>query len=482
MVSIKYALRSVTKQSVLLVVIFDRHGLGKTEAILCDPDLHFNILLPGGETKQGQETVGAKGKASNHPVDIEIREMKLDRENITSLLYRGHNRRLNNKSTSDNFTPIKNSDRVGIEGSPEHIDQNYHEDNSMASTSLTSKPDNIFKKEIEGNEFLENTTFPKDLPKHQIYDRNVLNTNLGKDKDNSHVNEVQVEIRDELKITIKLSTEKMKRVEVQVKGSSKYPITEERSFPQKSFTTSEQEKTCTMSLSSENPLTAPESLKLGNGLCWPTDQAIHLRLEHVVHAIEFNKWPVSKLFASADLCNGQAEKTSCISTPSRSSPTPGPDLQVSRPMDTNLQFSTSSRRAKRRRIAIDVEADRAKLQALLRQSNFEHNLFKDSPRETDLSQIEYSGIYSESKPPPAHQHTSAASFSSRRNLQRRRSPKRTFEPSSSSLDLTFRKDHHKSVNVESLPTQSTLRSVTVTAVKQPEVHSLPIDLSARFVI
>ena len=414
------------------------------------------------------------------------------------------------------------------------------------------------------------------------------------------INEVQVEIKDELKITIKLPAEKMNKVEVQVKGSPKFSIPE---TPLTSASTGT--ATTASGTNLPPPPTAPSTLedllpppvstttpKCGtegfkgheniffdtnnpeafanymnhmNPIRWPRDKAIQIRLEHIVHAVEKNEWPVSRFFSSASLPDGfdyTPQGTPDNATPVRDTPTPisecsdlapPEDLIMSLPpqpqppapsatsanaaavTSTSATGATGSRRGRRRRIAIDVETERAKLQALLSHSLHNPSILSHLPRGSANVRVQRESLQNPSdaenvspgpgrprhkfQPPPAHQHhpPSAASLlrsshqqqnqttsqqhgsQSRRETSHERVSRRTDENQSeptnfstrsqqSTLDLSVKSGNLSSaVAAAAMNALSSLSSVTVTPVTlgSPPVHggsssnSTPMDLSAR---
>lgn len=108
---------------------------------------------------------------------------------------------------------------------------------------------------------------------------------------------------------------------------------------------------------------------------WFREYALQVRLQHVVHCIEHNEWPVNNMFTA--YLNGLGAEMdapiheSCLSLPKRDTSTP---LSVSEGSEiititTDHGLSRQNQGKKRKRhIAIDVETERAKLHALLNNS------------------------------------------------------------------------------------------------------------------
>lgn len=115
-----------------------------------------------------------------------------------------------------------------------------------------------------------------------------------------------------------------------------------------------------------------------NAVKWPKEYAIQVRLQHIIYAIETKEWPASKSFSA--YANGIGNEFDIPihelpneppSTSSRreSAGTPlgggGGDSELITITTDNLNRANASMKKRRRHIAIDVETERAKLQALL---------------------------------------------------------------------------------------------------------------------
>jgi hypothetical protein len=439
-------------------------------------------------------------------------------------------------------------------------------------------------------------------PKKEMPEKETIRNEEDESKGSStEMNEVQVEIKNELKITIKLPAEKMNRVEVQVKGSPKFSVPDVPPPPSSTcnsginFSSSnpqtpvsqDREQQQEMSASAKHatflPKFDPFSSSDGNNIealgsllnqmnpiRWPRDRAVQIRLEHIVHAVEKNEWPVSRFFSSASMIETfdyTPQGTPDAATPVRDTPTPisecsdlapPEDLIMSLPSSTSLAPATASsaaaasslnipplisstsaptvergapsRRGRRRRIAIDVETERAKLQALLSQSmhggpaegrmgsgvNIPHvpspssRLSASLRRERNTTPTRGLNMTSEmmeseaearnmsmsspavqkdrgqkfQPPPPAHQNHALPSQVSllRNSHQQQQQSRRSQSPSahrthraspgystqsqSSTLDLSI-KSSHKDVAAAAMSALSSLSSVTVTPVTLP---------------
>lgn len=291
----------------------------------------------------------------------------------------------------------------------------------------------------------------------------------------------------------------------------------------------------------------------------PRDRAVQIRLEHIVHAIEHNEWPVSRFFSSAAMAETfeySPQGTPETATPVRDTPTPiseCSDLAPTEDLIMSLPHSNSSstvttpshlvsstttitpvpgtgRRGRRRKIAIDVETERAKLQALLSGSMHSSNILSHIPnnprlsgalrrergRNTPTKGLNLSHNDNNEKeslesriashmnipqlgknsskfqpPPPAHQHHSMAGTAAsllrnshqqqqqqqhraRSPVTRRGSPGGGFssQAQSSTLDLSIKSSgHSKDVAAAAMSALSSLSSVTVTPVTLPSPSS-----------
>lgn len=347
----------------------------------------------------------------------------------------------------------------------------------------------------------------------------------------SELNEVQVEIKDEFKITIKLPAEKMKKVEVQVKGSPKFSVPEPPAPPPAHYHPEE------LTLQQMKLFLNPENLSgdnleaLGNlmnqmnPIRWPRDRAVQIRLEHIIHAVEKGEWPVSRFFTSAglaDMFEYTPQGTPDNATPARDTPTPisecsdlapPEDLIMTLPASSGPTHTTGpSRRGRRRRIAIDVETERAKLQALLNHGLSHSNLLPQMQRLNSLRASNSGPMDKEDssegetprnsrskfQPPPAHQHHNPTITSSllrsshsksqlnQQGSQHRQSPSPRFSQQSqgSSLDLSFKPTDRGSIAAAAMSALSSLSSVTVTPVtlqspsSSSNNNSAPMDLSS----
>jgi len=279
-----------------------------------------------------------------------------------------------------------------------------------------------------------------------------------------------------------------------------------------------------------------------NPIRWPGDKAILMRLQHIVHAVDTGEWPVSKFYSSAsvvDILETPLTATPESNTPVRDTQTPisecsdlapPEDLIMSLPPPssslptTNSVISTTTgivsssnngtpptgpgRRGRRRRIAIDVETERAKLQALINSNNSLGTALPTIPRLTTATSgsraghllssefgrhsnkliIEKESLDSNSPvssstkssrsskyapPPPAHQHGSAGTSILRTphrgqspSVQSRSSPN---FPENNSLDLSCKPGG--TGTAAAMSALSSLSSVTVTPVTLPSPGS-----------
>lgn len=173
-----------------------------------------------------------------------------------------------------------------------------------------------------------------------------------------------------------------------------------------------------------------------NPIKWPRDHAILVRLQHIIHAVEYKEWPVSSNFSAYSAPNIPSS-TLDIDISARNTPEANAKRDSSTPMSmpegsevitiTTDHTPKHHIKKKKHHIAIDVETERAKLHALLNcaalgQSQHQNikalpmweaadeSLSEDSRRSTPVSL----------QPPPAHQQTS-----------------RTFSGISSNLTMPF---------------------------------------------
>lgn len=153
-----------------------------------------------------------------------------------------------------------------------------------------------------------------------------------------------------------------------------------------------------------------------NAVKWPKEYAIQVRLQHIIYAIETKEWPASKSFSA--YANGIGNE---FDIPIHELPNDPPRRESSTPMSvvgdselititTDSMNRANSMKKRRRHIAIDVETERAKLQALLNNTpvltnplmkhgmSWEDNDSEDSRRSTPVTGATL-------QPPPAHQQT-----------------------------------------------------------------------------
>lgn len=154
-----------------------------------------------------------------------------------------------------------------------------------------------------------------------------------------------------------------------------------------------------------------------NAVKWPKEYAIHMRLQHICHAVEYNEWPVPKSFTAYSGGMGHEFDTSIHETPGAT-----PKRDTSTPMSVSegsevITITTdhciprhNSSKKRKRHIAIDVETERAKLHALLNSAHsgslpnpltkpgtsWDNEDSEDSRRSTPITQGNL-------QPPPAHQ-------------------------------------------------------------------------------
>lgn len=153
-----------------------------------------------------------------------------------------------------------------------------------------------------------------------------------------------------------------------------------------------------------------------NAVKWPKEYAIQVRLQHIIYAIETKEWPASKSFSA--YANGIGNE---FDIPIHELPNDPPKRESSTPMSvvgdselititTDSMNRANSMKKRRRHIAIDVETERAKLQALLNNTpvlsnplikhgmSWDDNDSEDSRRSTPVTGTTL-------QPPPAHQQT-----------------------------------------------------------------------------
>lgn len=152
-----------------------------------------------------------------------------------------------------------------------------------------------------------------------------------------------------------------------------------------------------------------------NAVKWPKEYAIQVRLQHIIYAIETKEWPASKSFSA--YANGIGNE---FDIPIHELPNDPPRRESGTPMsigDSELITITTdnvnranSMKKRRRHIAIDVETERAKLQALLNNTpvlsnplmkhgmSWDNDDSEDSRRSTPVTAPSL-------QPPPAHQQT-----------------------------------------------------------------------------
>lgn len=150
-----------------------------------------------------------------------------------------------------------------------------------------------------------------------------------------------------------------------------------------------------------------------NAVKWPKEYAIQVRLQHIIYAIETKEWPASKSFSA--YANGIGNEFDIPihelpnDPPRRESGTPIGDSELIT-ITTDSMNRANSMKKRRRHIAIDVETERAKLQALLNNTpvlsnplmkhnmSWENDDSEDSRRSTPVTTATL-------QPPPAHQQT-----------------------------------------------------------------------------
>lgn len=155
-----------------------------------------------------------------------------------------------------------------------------------------------------------------------------------------------------------------------------------------------------------------------NAVKWPKEYAIQVRLQHIIYAIETKEWPASKSFSAYANGIGNEFDIPIHELPNdpptrRESSTPMSSIGDSEliTITTDSMNRANSMKKRRRHIAIDVETERAKLQALLNNtpvltnplmkhgmSSWDDNDSEDSRRSTPVTGTTL-------QPPPAHQQT-----------------------------------------------------------------------------
>lgn len=153
-----------------------------------------------------------------------------------------------------------------------------------------------------------------------------------------------------------------------------------------------------------------------NAVKWPKEYAIQVRLQHIIYAIETKEWPASKSFSA--YANGIGNE---FDIPIHELPNEPPRREAGTPMSlgdselititTDSMGRANSMKKRRRHIAIDVETERAKLQALLNNTpvlsnplmkhgmSWDNDDSEDSRRSTPVTAAAL-------QPPPAHQQAS----------------------------------------------------------------------------
>lgn len=224
-----------------------------------------------------------------------------------------------------------------------------------------------------------------------------------------------------------------------------------------------------------------------NPIKWPRDHAILVRLQHIIHAVEYKEWPVSSNF-SAYNANSLPVHGLDLDISARNTP----EVASKRDSSTPMSMSEGSEvitittdhvmkhhvKKKKHHIAIDVETERAKLHALLNctalsqqgQSGLK-SLSMWDPADESLSEDSRRSTPVSLQPPPAHQQTS-----------------RTFTGMPSNLTLPFdlSKFHSSSQKGNSTSGNSGLAPMDLSKtesfqMKDSEAQDLSIvqDLSAK---
>lgn len=168
-----------------------------------------------------------------------------------------------------------------------------------------------------------------------------------------------------------------------------------------------------------------------NAVKWPKEYAIQVRLQHIIYAIETKEWPASKSFSA--YASGIGNE---YDIPIHELPNDPPKRDSLTPMSfgdselititTDSMNRNSAMKKRKRHIAIDVETERAKLQALLNNApimpnplmkhgmGWDNDDSEDSRRSTPVQ----SGL----QPPPAHQQTARSSLNMAYDLKSYHTP------------------------------------------------------------
>lgn len=149
-----------------------------------------------------------------------------------------------------------------------------------------------------------------------------------------------------------------------------------------------------------------------NAVKWPKEYAIQVRLQHIIYAIETKEWPASKSFSA--YANGIGNEFDIPihelpnEPPRRESGTPIGDSELITITTDNINRANSMKK-RRRHIAIDVETERAKLQALLNNTPvlpnplMKHGMSWDNDNDSEDSRRSTPVTAASLQPPPAHQ-------------------------------------------------------------------------------
>ena len=153
---------------------------------------------------------------------------------------------------------------------------------------------------------------------------------------------------------------------------------------------------------------------------WPKEYALQVRLQHIVHAVEHNEWPVSKTFTAYVAGIGPEYDMNIHEipnrTPKRESSTPmsneGSEI-ITITTDHGAPKSILNKNRPKKHIAIDVETERAKLQALVN-SNYTNQMNASPSSALKTHYLADNDDSEESRrstpslqPPPAHQQSTS---------------------------------------------------------------------------
>lgn len=442
--------------------VYSRHGLGRTDYhILNDPELSFQEILrkqcstEHTDTKEaikleshedilkfdkneilvklekGEGTLKIEKVAVKKESDEKKEKVKHETDQVELTLVKTEKKLSDDKDLDekdiDQDVEKVNDDAAKSENAEEKVDKS--EERKTEDQNEEKNEDKEEKMEVDEYEDLKNET---ELKENEVSEKLEDKEDVDKDENKKEdVEEQQAEKREEKTETLPKETkpkgkEKPKPSDLDKEMDvSKQAAELKAMFPDleviqplsrlsqiDTFVLRDRQGTGALDFSETTV-----AQMFNNAVKWPKEYAIHMRLQHICHVVEYNEWPVPKTYTAYAGGLGHEFDQSIHETPNAT-----PKRDTSTPMSVSegsevITITTdhciprlNSSKKRKRHIAIDVETERAKLHALLNSTHagqlpnpltkpgtsWDNEDSEDSRRSTPIPQ-------SSLQPPPAHQ-------------------------------------------------------------------------------